>query len=61
MKDFVLFVKYPYTAGIIGMLWMSAAAFLLIDNKLDVVFIVGVTMLASIIIGTIGFSGGKEV
>lgn len=60
MKDFVLFVKYPYTAGIIATLWLSTAAFLLIDHQLDVVLVVGITMLASAVVGLIGFNGGKE-
>ena len=60
IKDFVLFVKYPYTAGIIATMWLGTAAFIMIDRSLDVVMIVGITMFASAIVALVGFSGGKE-
>jgi hypothetical protein len=60
-KDFVLFVKYPYTAGIIATMWLGTAALLAIDNKLPVIAIVAVNMAASIVIAVFGFRGQKEI
>lgn len=60
LKDFVLFVKYPYTAGIIATMWLGTAAFIAIDRELDIVLTVGTTMVASAIIALMGFGGDKE-
>ncbi len=61
IKDFVLFVRYPYTAGIIATMWLGTAAFCAIDRSLDIVLMVGVTMIASAIVALIGFGGGKDM
>ena len=60
-KDFVLFVKYPYTAGIIATMWLGTAALLAIDNNLPVVAIVAINMVASTVIAVFGFRGQKEI
>ncbi len=60
LRDMVLFVKYPYTAGIIATMWLGTAAFIAIDRKLDIVVMVGVTMVASAIVALMGFAGGNE-
>lgn len=60
LKDFVLFVKYPYTAGIIATMWLGTAAFIAIDSTMNVVLMVGVTMIASAIVALMGFSGDGE-
>lgn len=60
IKDFVLFVKYPYTAGIIATMWLGTAGFIAIDRSLDVVLMVGITMVASAIIALMGFGSDKE-
>jgi len=60
LKDFVLFVKYPYTAGIIATMWLGTAAFIAIDRSLDIVLMVGATMIVSAVIALMGFGGDKE-
>lgn len=61
LKDFVLFIKYPYTAGAIGIIWLGSAALLAIDRQLPLVGIVIVNMLASIVIASFGFRGQNEL
>lgn len=60
LKDMVLFVKYPYTAGIIATMWLGTAAFIAIDRGLDIVVLVGITMVVSAIIALMGFAGGND-
>lgn len=60
-KEFMLFIKYPYTAGVIGIIWLGSAALLAIDNKLPMVGMVSINMLASILIAGFGFRGKNEV
>lgn len=60
-KEFLLFIKYPYTAGVIGVIWLGSAALLAIDSKLPLVRVVTIDMLASVVIAGFGFRGKKEL
>ncbi len=61
LREFVLFIKYPYTAGVIGIIWLGSAALLAIDKELSLVNIVIFNMLASVIIAGFGFRGKSEL
>jgi hypothetical protein len=60
-REFILFIKYPYTAGTIGVIWLGSAALLAIDKSLPLVGIVIINMLASVIIAGFGFRGKGEL
>lgn len=60
LKDFILFIKYPYTAGVIGTIWLGTAALLALNRELPVVRLVMIDMIASVIIAAFGFRGKKE-
>lgn len=61
LKEFLLFIKYPYTAGVIGIIWLGSAALLAIDSDLPLVRVVIIDMFASIVIAGFGFRGKKEL
>lgn len=61
LKDFILFIKYPYTAGVIATVWLGSAALLAINHELDLVSIVIIDMIVSIVIAGFGFRGAKEL
>ncbi len=61
LRDLLLFVKYPYAALIIGIMWLGTAALIAIDRTLPVVNMVMINMIASLIIAILGFQGKKEV
>ena len=60
-SEFLLFIKYPYTAGIIGIIWLGTAALLAIDHSLPVVLIMIINMCVSILIASFGFRGKGEL
>jgi len=60
-KEFVLFIKYPYTAGVIGIIWLGSAALLAIDRDLPLVGVVSINMLISVIVAGFGFRGKSEL
>lgn len=60
-KDVILFVKYPYTAGIIATMWLGTAFILAINSQLDAINVVIINMAASCVIALLGFRGGQEV
>jgi hypothetical protein len=60
-KDVILFVKYPYTAGVIATMWLGTAILLAISRDLDPINVVLINMAASCIVAVLGFRGGQEV
>lgn len=61
LKEFALFVKYPYTAGIIATMWLGTAILFVIKQGLPIVTVLGVNMVASLVLAGIGFRGKKEL
>lgn len=61
LKEFILFIKYPYTAGVIATIWLGSAALMAIDRELPFISMVIINMIASILIATFGFRGKKEI
>ena len=59
LKDLLLFIKDPYTAGVIATIWICSAILMAISHELDGLKIVIIDMIVSVIIALIGF-GGKE-
>lgn len=61
LKEVILFIKYPYTAGIIATVWLGSAALMAIDNDVPFVAIILINMFTSVVLAAVGFSGKKEV
>lgn len=61
LKEALLFIKYPYTAGVIATVWLGSAALLALNKGLPMVTIVVINMFMSTFIALIGFSGKKEL
>ena len=59
LKDIILFIKYPYTAGVIATVWLGSAILMAINRDLDGVKIVIINVFTSVVLALIGF-GGKE-
>lgn len=59
LKEIILFIKYPYTAGVIGTIWLGSAILMALNTGLNGVRIVIINMFTSVILALIGF-GGKE-
>lgn len=59
-KDFILFIKYPYTAGVIITIWLGSAALMAINNGLPAIRVVLVDMVVTVIIALLGFNGKTE-
>lgn len=57
LKEIILYIKYPYTAGIIAIIWLGSAILMAINRDLDGVHMVVIDTVTSVIIAAIGFSG----
>lgn len=60
LKEFILFIKYPYTAGTIATIWLGSALLMAINHELPIVPMVIIDMVASVIVAAIGFSSAKD-
>jgi hypothetical protein len=59
VKEFILFIKYPYTAGVIGTIWLGTAVLMAISKGLPTVRLVIINLFVTVVIALFGF-GGKE-
>jgi hypothetical protein len=59
LKDIILFIKYPYTAGVIATIWLGSAVLMALNSQLDAVKIVIIDVFTSVLLAFIGF-GSKE-
>lgn len=59
LKEFLLFIKYPYTAGVIATIWLGSAIIIAISKNLPTITIVIINLCVTTLIALIGF-GGKE-
>ena len=60
LKEFILFIKYPYTAGVIATIWLGSAILMAINKGLPDIKIVVIDMICSVIIAAFGFGGKSE-
>ena len=60
-KDFLLFIKYPYTAGIIAVIWVGSAILLALADDLKLIPVLVVDLLATVIIAIFGFNDKREL
>lgn len=60
LKEFILFIKYPYTAGVIATIWLGSAILMAINKGLPSIRIVAIDMIASVIIAGFGFGGKNQ-
>lgn len=61
LKEFMLFIKYPYTAGVIATVWLGSAILIAINQDLPLFKMVMINMIISVVIAAFGFTGKKEV
>lgn len=59
ISQILLFIKYPYTAGVIATIWLGSAILMAMNSNLNGVQIVIINMFTSVVLAVIGF-GGKE-
>lgn len=61
IREVILFIKYPYTAGVIATIWLGTAVLLAINDNLPSIRMVTFDVIISVFIASIGFTGKKEI
>lgn len=59
MNELFFFVKHPYAAGIIAVIWVGSTVMYALDRTLPIVTIVMLNMIASFVIAIVGFRTAK--
>lgn len=59
-KSILAHIKYPYTAGIIAMVWIGMAIILNLNNGANFELLVLLTAITSLVIAVIGFASPKK-
>ena len=61
LKDFLLFIKYPYTAGIIAVIWIGSVIMVALADDLDLIEVVIIDLVTTLLVAFIGFSDKKII
>jgi hypothetical protein len=59
-KDFVLYIKYPYTAGVIATVWIGSAILFGMDRDLPAITMVVINCVVTYLVALIGFREGRD-
>jgi hypothetical protein len=54
-KDIALYIKHPYTAGTIAIIWIGTLGIYATDQKLPIVKMVFINTISSLILSFVGF------
>jgi hypothetical protein len=54
-KDIALYIKHPYTAGTIAIIWLGTLGIYMTDQKLPIVAMVFINTITSLILSFVGF------
>jgi hypothetical protein len=61
LREILLQIRYPYTAGIIAVMWIGLAALATIrDSGLQMELLIGLAAVLTIVVASIGFSSPKR-
>lgn len=58
-KDLYLYIKHPYTAGTIIVIWLGTLGLYQADQDLPIVTLIFIDVIASLILAFIGFRSSR--
>ncbi len=60
LKEWVIQLRYPYTAGVITIMWIGGALLAIIRPEISDQLLLSLVAVATIIVAAVGFSSGKR-
>jgi hypothetical protein len=60
LKEWVIQLRYPYTAGVIAVMWLGSAALAIIRPELSTEVLISFVAAATLIVAVIGFSSTRR-
>jgi hypothetical protein len=58
-RQWVVQLRYPYTAGIIGVVWIGTALFTMVATSIDTAILILLVAGATVVVVAIGFSSAR--
>ena len=60
MKEWIVQIRYPYTAVVIATVWLGAAMLVIVRDDADITYVLTLVSIATMFIALIGFSGSRR-
>ena len=60
LKEWVIQLRYPYTAGVIAVMWLGSASLAIIRPEASVTVLVLLVALATLVVALVGFSSSRR-
>jgi hypothetical protein len=60
LKEWVIQLRYPYTAGVIAVMWLGSAALAIIRPELSTEVLISLVAAATLMVAVIGFSSTRR-
>lgn len=60
LKEWVIQLRYPYTAGVIAVMWIGTALLAIIRPEISVALLISMVALATLIVAFVGFSSSRR-
>lgn len=60
LKEWVVQLRYPYTAGVIAVVWLGTAGLVVLRHDAPVELFIGISSVTTVLVALVGFSGGKR-
>ena len=60
LKEWVIQLRYPYTAGVIAVMWLGSAALAIIRPELSTEVLISLVAAATLIVAVFGFSSTRR-
>ena len=60
LKEWVIQLRYPYTAGVIAVIWLGTAVLAVIRPEASIETLIVLVAAATIIIALVGFSSSRR-
>lgn len=60
MKEWLIQLRYPYTAGVVAVIWLGSAVLAMLRPEIPVEGLLLLVALATLVVATIGFSSSRR-
>jgi len=60
LRDWVLQMRYPYTAGTIAVIWIGSALLAIIRPEISAQILISLVAVATLIVAAVGFSASSN-
>jgi hypothetical protein len=60
LKEWIIQLRYPYTAGVIALMWIGSALLAIIRSGISGQLLISLVAVATLIVAAVGFSSANR-